>query len=160
MRLLVCGACDERVFVNFILDGLRAKFGVSELIHGGRTVFNNTLIRWACGNNVPMVWTHARTERYRNFKMFTAKPDLVLVFGPVLLWDTPPVTDQVFYLAREAKIPIGIVDELSSEIHTVGRGWGALARRLAFPKLMSTYNTVETTVIIAGAVEAFGRRSA
>jgi len=158
MRLLVCGACSERVFVDFILDGLHQKFGIDEVIFEGRGPLAGAAFGWAEENARPIVWARTPNERVRTFKMFNAGPELVLVFNKSEMELCVP--DQIYFLAREAKIPIGGVNPLSGMIHTFGRGWGRLARRLARgPQLPLPVRLIEPT-IITGAIDAFERRSA
>jgi hypothetical protein len=152
MRILVCGSSYSEVFTWFILDRLHEKYSIDEVIGGGRGL--DEVLRWAAANSKPAVWANTPSERIRTFRMFNARPNMVLSFG-----HESGLSDQIFFMAREARIPIGLVDELSGEIHTVGRGWGDLAKQLAFPKQQSTLAQVEQA-IAEGAVGAFEKRMA
>lgn len=146
MRVLVCGSCPERIFVGFILDRLNDKYTIDEVVFEGRGSLAGATFGWAEQNQKPIVWANTADARVRTHRMFNARPDMVLTFGGA-------VSDQIYFMAREARIPIGFVDELSGEIQTAGYGWGGLVRRIIKPSVRSL-RQIERD-ICTGAVGAF-----
>jgi hypothetical protein len=162
MRVLVAGF-GEGPQIYTVLDGLHQTYGLAEVIHGGRSELDQVVASWVSEQNLksqvfPVEWVnHVPYSRgsnavlRRDLLMLAAKPDLVLVFGAV---DSTSVVGR----AARAGIPIGVVGEGTTAIRTAGRGWGDLARRLAFRQPEPSAADV-TSGIIEGAVVAFVRQA-
>jgi hypothetical protein len=167
VRVLVAGE-GPNWKIRAVLDRLHQVYGLAEIIHGGRSGLDQTAAAWVAEQNLksqafPVEWNAlvppswgSSAQRRRDLLMLAAKPDLVLLFGA---W---PVGLTVVHRAARAGVPIGVVDDGSSEIRTMGRGWGPLARRLVArrPGLVEAAPPIEevTSGIIEGAVVAFVRQ--
>jgi hypothetical protein len=167
MRVLVVGegSVDQ---VYAVLDRLHTTYGLTEVIHGGSTETDEAAAEWVSHQNdqgpasqvFPIEWAcHVPYSRFnsaeyrRLLRMFAAAPDLILSFGTI-------EERRIRRLAERARIPIGIVLPLQTEVRTAGRGWGQLAGRLAMQHLGEAPFDLEevTSGIIEGAVTAFARR--
>lgn len=90
LRVLVCGGRDYTNYeeLGFHLANLRARSGISAIIHGAQRGADTLAGRWAKENNIPVEAYPADWHRYgkpagpiRNQRMLNeGKPDLVIAF--------------------------------------------------------------------------------
>ena len=134
MRVLVYGR-DELGLTVGALRHIHNRWGVGGIVVGDQRT--RTLVEHIAPTVViPVAWRPPTRGRYvgaearQRLKMLEAVPDLVLLMGEADYGGLERAAMDMERLARFHGIPTGVVYP-GPEIVCLGRGWGALARRLA-----------------------------
>lgn len=127
MRVLICGGrdYDNKPLMFSILDDLHADHSFGTVIEGEAEGADKFAREWAESRDIPVEPYPANWSEYgkaagpvRNKQMLTeGYPQMVVAFPKTTLLDSVGTKDMVKQ-AKEAKLPIIVVEQLSDRIHT------------------------------------------